>query len=106
MEKITRESRASNALKRWMIQYPDNIYGEEKQIITEKLRNLGKNTDPDEIDKIIGNRSWTSVPACSECGKQDAPFVIRVGQEPDYESLTAFLCENCIKKALTLTINA
>ena len=56
-----------------------------------------------EINDILGNSHWTEN-KCSECGK-DVEVVVQVGQEPDYDSLTAYLCFSCIEKAGTLIKN-
>ena len=79
----------------------------------EELQKLGPNPDPDACDAVIrqqidthawpsGNTpTWTSVPACDECGhSKDA--VVRLGEEPDYESSTAFVCRDCLSEALGL----
>ena len=49
-----------------------------------------------KIENIIGNSSWTDL-TCSECGKY-VKKVVQVGEEPDYESATVFLCVKCIKR--------
>jgi len=96
MELITRKNRATNVYLRWMEQYPN-----DKDGIGERLKALGNNPDPDAVDVVIGNRSWTNVSFCSECdGKFDR--VAMVGEPLDYESRTAFICENCLEKALIL----
>ena len=98
MEKITRQSLANGVSERWKEQYP-----KDKDGIQKKLDSLGKVKNPDAVDKIIGNTSWTDVPLCTECGESGKDFVIMVGQEPDYESNTTWLCKDCIEKIQRLT---
>lgn len=52
-----------------------------------------------QVAFIIGNASWIGQ-TCSECEKHRA--VIEVGQPPDYESHTAYLCTTCLAKAYDL----
>ena len=98
MEKITRQSLANRVSDKWKKQYPKDKGG-----IQKKLDSLGSWKNPDEVDKIIGNTSWTDIPKCSECGESDKDFIIMVGEEPDYESNTAWLCKDCIEKVWRLT---
>jgi len=101
MKIITRQTKANEAAKRWVAQYgvkePAQLKG-----IGKKLLELGDNPNPDEVDKIIGNNSWTAPPDCNECHKTNLSAIIEVGDEPDYDSSTAWLCVNCVEKALHL----
>lgn len=96
---------AAHAAEAWRRQYAAAIEnqhalftGDAKRVaIYDALRALGPTPDPDEVDRIIGNNSWTSN-HCDECG---APAdTVQVGQPPDYESRTADLCEPCVRRAL------
>lgn len=105
MHLITRQGLAATAPKRWRGQYqvlklPQS--GRRMLAIANALDALPVPPSPDDVDRIIGNSSWTAPPACSECGKRGAPFVIEVGQPPDYHSETAYLCGECIAKAAAL----
>lgn len=72
-----------------------------KQQIAEKLDSLDcENATPEDVEAIIGNDSWTRL-VCDECGNE-ADSVITVGQEPNYDSHTASLCLNCIRKAAAM----
>lgn len=53
-----------------------------------------------DVEQIIDNRSWTRPQVCSDCGCVDA--VIQIGEPPDYESYTAYLCAACVQKAMKL----
>jgi len=97
MKLFTKQEKIKNIVKRWKYQYP-----KDKKDITEKLIQANPTTE-DEIAKIIGNRTWTTN-RCDECG-EDKDVLIQLGQEPDYESSTACICLNCLKKALKLIIN-
>lgn len=69
--------------------------------IHHQLELLGEFPSPASVDRVIGNRSWTTPPGCSECG-QTYSVVVEVGQAPDYDSDIAYLCEKCCEKALSL----
>ena len=68
--------------------------------IQKKLDALGKKKNPDDVNEIIGNDSWTIVPPCTECGKENLDFIVMVGEKPDYGSETIWLCRECIEKLL------
>jgi len=99
MEKRTRKMLAAEASDRW-----DRHYAPFKSVallqISENLKALGPSPEPSEVDSVIGNGSWTRL-TCSECG-QDVDEVVQVGDEPDYESSTAWLCRPCLKSAAEL----
>jgi hypothetical protein len=75
---------------------------ETKQKITRDLANLPRPIDPDAVDSVIGNTSWTGI-RCGGCKRYltdlDEPLVT-VGETPDYESDTAELCVPCLEEAL------
>ena len=62
MEIITRQRLANKVPYNWMSFSPH--YNLE---VKEKLDALGDVKNPDEVDRIIGNNSWTIVPSCTEC---------------------------------------
>lgn len=65
----------------------------------EKLAQLdGETATVEEVNKIIGNNSWTRL-TCNECGAH-VTAVIEVGEPSDYESRTAHLCRPCLERAL------
>ena len=100
MKLITRQSLANEAAAGWEKTYGKGQYGEDNANKTTLLKALGATPDPDEIDRIIGNDSWTRRD-CDEC-KQDVPAVVQLGEEPDYETATACICLKCLKKAVAM----
>lgn len=101
MKLITRYDHAQTAPARWIATYENNGLGKRWQHVTDKMKALKPPFNPDEIDALIGNNSWTHIAYCSEC-EINAETVIEVGQEPDYESSTAYLCLPCLHKAFVL----
>jgi hypothetical protein len=99
MQVITRQIKANEVTETWRQQYP--FYSSEKNNIYRRLKSLGQTPDPNTVDKIIGNKSWTEVECCSECGKRPKS-IIRLGEPLHHESLTAYICLDCLKKAIKL----
>jgi len=38
---------------------------------------------------------------CEECGKL-VDVVVEIGEPPEYDSITPYVCESCLRKALAL----
>ena len=56
--------------------------------------NLGKNKNPEDVDKIIGNSSWTRL-ICNHCNKDvDVVFVFGTNEE------SLDVCEGCVNIAV------
>lgn len=98
MKIITRQILASSAPERFRAQY-SNRKDSRWTTIIPALDALPAPIDPDAVDRAIGNKSWTSVPACGECNASGLPAVAEIGQEPGYDSCTAYLCHACITAA-------
>lgn len=101
---LTRKILANGAARKWYAERSCNgswsIYRKEKERkIYESLLALGPGPGPDDVDRVIGNRSWTSLPTCGGCGKDGLEIVVQVGEDPDYESRTAYLCGPCLREA-------
>jgi len=97
----TRLTLAQEAPKKWARQYSYPSVRPDQHKITEQLAALDSPIDPDQVDAIIGNKSWTEVNRCSECGAR-VDVVVEIGEEPDYESLTAWVCLPCLRAAVAL----
>jgi hypothetical protein len=98
--KITRQILSNRASKEWDHQYK-NCDDEDKIKIGERLRELGEDPNPDDVDRITGNESWTRPGPCDECGA-DSETLITIGEPEDYESSTASVCIACLRKAIKL----
>lgn len=53
----------------------------------------------DDVRAAMGFVGWIDVPRCNECD-QLVDRVVQLGEEPDYESRTAYVCIECLQKAL------
>lgn len=100
MELITRRAKAASTAARWKSQYNRGRGDAGKFKIYSDLINLGDSPEPSDVDAVIGNATWTAC-VCTEC-ECAAQSVVRVGEEPDYESSTAWLCKQCVEQALNL----
>lgn len=101
MKIITKQGLASGAAERWKGHYQSQIWFNEssdKREIHKALVALGENPLPCDVDKVIGNNSWTYL-SCDECSKE-VEVVVQLGEEPNYESATAQICFPCLKKAV------
>ena len=85
---------------RWLEQY-----GEQTPGMAGRLRALPPVPTPDEVDAAFSG--WAGLGkesrvqrefTCDECGGT-SPQVIRLGEEPDYESRTADICAACLVAA-------
>src|SRR5690348_10271210 len=100
MKLITTRDAIKRAITSFRASYGDGTYGNDR-----RGRRAGAELaalDPDTVDRavvdeIIGNDSWTGL-KCNECGDPDNDAVVQVGEEPDYESATAYLCLTCVEK--------
>lgn len=98
MRLITRKSKAKDVAKAWKLQY-----GDINTDVYEALVALGGNPNPEDIDEVIGNGTWTAT-KCYECGDRNID-VILIGEdedENDYFAMTTFVCRDCLKKAIEL----
>lgn len=62
------------------------------------LEALDKDTATEQqVTDIIGNDSWTRL-VC-DCCKNDVSAIMELGDAPDYESRTIYICQQCLKTA-------
>lgn len=93
----TTRSLIRGVAKAWREQYPGGC-AEDKLAIWHKLQLLdGETATAEDVDASIGNNSWTSL-TCDGCGEDVAALAV-VGQEEDYESATARMCQACLLAA-------
>lgn len=99
---ITKQHLANIAKDRWRAQYYESggwyTYG-DKELKYNTLVALGDNPSPDDVNKVIGNNSWTNV-ICSEC-KESVDSVVELG-EVGYDTEYVYACKDCLTKALGL----
>jgi hypothetical protein len=90
---------------KWKQQYDlhfrNGNWPQDKRDIYNNLLKLDFNTCTQaDVAQVIGNKSWTGL-KCDEC-KKDVDWVLHLGDEPDYESNTVYVCKECVKKAAEL----
>jgi hypothetical protein len=59
------------------------------------------NLTQERAQEIIGHTYRELELICDECGK-DSDALIRLGEQPDYESRTASICQKCLANAQEL----
>lgn len=105
MKLITQEQLCYNVAERWKNQYFDakwaSVISGNSKIIYDQLVALGDHPKPKDIDRIIGNDSWTTVPTCDKCGKK-SKTIIEFCENADYDAPHAYICKKCLNKALML----
>ena len=91
---LTKQHLVNTVDDRWKKQYYLNSswdrYGDDKVEKYEELVNLGKSKNPEDVDKIIGNSSWTRL-ICNHCNK-DVSVVFIFGTSED----SLYICEDCV----------
>jgi hypothetical protein len=100
---ITIRSQIRDVAARFSAQYRGNSGNPAWRETIARLEHLDKETaTPEDVAAIIGNKSWVAYThTCNDCGKE-SEIVVMVGDEPDYDSHTAWICPSCLQKALTL----
>ena len=102
MELITKHTLAREYVKQWAkLAAPSSNNSPRNQLILEKIKaaKSGEEPNPDEVERIVGDRLWT---ACNECEKENVP-VVELG-EGSYDSAATTICQDCLKRALALMV--
>lgn len=103
MKVIAQRQRIEQVAASWENTYRKGTvyYTEEKADKLKRLKALDLSTaTAQEVNEIIGNASWTDI-KCDDCGKA-VTKVIQLGEEPDLESYTANICQDCLDRAVIL----
>jgi len=110
MHLITQRDIIRQIASKWSAQYaPFQDYsprwrreGEIKLGVFMELTELDKETaTKEDVDKIIGNESWTRI-KCDQC-KKEVTAVLQVGEPLSYESATANLCQKCVEQVSAIS---
>lgn len=102
MKLLNERNQVRGVAQRWQSQYGSSSYGGRMHRIANELKMLDDETaSASDVAAIIGNTSWVEPQTCDECGAKTWD-VVQLGEEPDYESATACVCADCLRKALAL----
>ena len=117
MKLITRQSLANEAAELWARQYPPvdlqaeihdpqtipkrREWAQKMRGIFYDLQALGPTPNPDAVDTIIGNKTWTQMPVCSECGST-RQRIMRFVENVDHDADVIYLCKSCLETAMML----
>lgn len=99
----TRVGLAREAAAHWRRVYFDKNrgawrLGDDKRVIHEKLLALGSDPTPDDVDRVIGNGSWTEC-ECDECEKK-CDAIANVGDGSGGEYRSGRVCLDCLREAV------
>lgn len=98
----TQRTKIKSVVDRWKKSYPSAKWPGYKQETLKRLEALDLDScSDDDVKKIIGNSSWTDLEDCDECGASSVQTVM-LGEAPDDESSTAWICKSCLQKAISL----
>lgn len=113
MKIITERTLIRGVAEAWRRQYPRNHKTWRTAVApdTDTIYRMLADLDPEtstavEVERIIGNGSWTHVPKCDECQREGLPLLIEVGEDRGYESATARLCPDCLHRAVATALDA
>jgi hypothetical protein len=102
---LDERTQVKNAIRRWVHMYGlDGTSRDDKRSrrVGAELMALDQDTaTAADVAEIIGNSSWVHERACDECGKETWE-VVRLGEQPGYDSSTACVCRDCLRAALRL----
>jgi hypothetical protein len=99
--KQTPQSNAAAAADAWQRKYgPNRSLDDWHSIVGAALKALGPQPTPEDVNALIGNQCWTEC-YCTECEKS-VDAVVQIGEEPDYESDTVWLCRGCLAEAVRI----
>ena len=73
--------------------------GDSAEFIHSRLAALPASATEQDVADIIGNDGWVGGYRCTECQER---AVVLVGEEPDVESRTVYLCRSCAEKVIQL----
>lgn len=96
VEIIKRADIVASVPKRWDQTYA-NYNDPRKSEITRKLHSLPLGFTVEQVNEIIGNKTWTVNP-CDECGA-DCDVLVRIGDRPDHDARWVDLCAKCLAVA-------
>jgi hypothetical protein len=97
LELIIRQKLANSAAERWKDQYQNefgfwmNVFDGDSEEIYKELVAHGPTPNPDDVDRITGNTSWTTI-GCDNCHEFVKEAVVG----------DIIICKDCLEKAYGL----
>lgn len=107
MYKYNEREIVRGVLKQWLRQYPVREHKSSKwafdaSAVYSRLCALDLETATyEDVDKAMGTRGWAGPPTCDECNTKTWNCV-QLGEKPNYDSATANICIDCLRKAIAL----
>lgn len=103
---VTRQDLAKTVAENWKRAYYNSTTGQWsygidiKAKIYDQLVALGDTPNPDDVDKIIHNDSWTML-YCHICGEK-TDKVISFTMHDDYDCTQTKICLSCFNEGVNL----
>ena len=105
MRLMSERNQVRSVADMWLGSYGlDRTYGADtrgRNVGEELLAMDAETASAADVAEIIGTPSWVRPCTCDECGTRSWG-IVEVGEMPDYESCTVYLCEGCLRAALSL----
>lgn len=105
MRVLDEREQVKEAITNWIANYGlEGTYGADRRgrLVGRELLALDKDTaTAADVAEIIGNSSWATPRQCGEC-RVLTWGIVEIGEKPDYDSGTAYLCFNCLQSAIDL----
>ena len=103
MKLLTKRQLILGIVEAWEQQYP--LAAQKLHPWTRKILKSLKHLDlaattAEDIAGLTGNYSWTDI-VCNECGLY-IEAAVYFGEDLGFDSVTAVVCFDCLRKALTL----
>lgn len=105
MQVLDERTQVKQAIRNWVAVYGlDRTCGADKRgrRVGAELMALDQETaTAADVAEIIGTPLWAEMKSCGECRKKTWE-IVEIGEKPDYESKTAYLCGDCLRDALRM----
>lgn len=108
MKLLNERNQVREVAAKWRSQYGSGSYGADKRVraVGAELAALDVETaSAAEVAEIVGNNVWVRMQTCGECSVETWN-IVEIGEVPNYESATAYVCRDCLLAALKLIGNA
>jgi hypothetical protein len=80
--------------------WTDTLRGSSEETYKRLLALDPETATAADVKGVVGT-SWCAPSTCNECGAESWD-VVQLGQEPDHDASTAWICVACLRKAVAL----
>ncbi len=104
MKLIYRKTLIDSLPERWFDTYlrrDDAPYYARAKVKYDALMALPRPLSAEAVDALVARTGWTDL-KCDECLRDDCEVVVELGEEPEHDTRTVWLCLDCTTNALAL----